>query len=446
MTKFHTMNKLVLFSFTLFILVFNSCKKKDDSEAAKTCSTPAPQASSNGPVGIGDTLKLTAQSVSGASYYWKGPNGFASTAQNPFVLNYQQTNSGDYIVTATIDGCTSVGYHTYVNTCKTIATSNTPVTLGTTLNLMASNVLDYYGTVVPATYSWAGPNGFTSTLQNPSISITTMSVAGTYSVIATTNTGHNSLKATVVVVIQPPAPTVKSNTVIVGATLTFSLTSANLTGATYSWTGPNGFTSAQQNPTIPSVTKAATGVYTAKYILNGVESIGATKYVYVKYSNSGCGGQTSFLYDGYTYNVVEIGTQCWMSENLRNVITASLVTTAFSWNGMVAPNAVADSQGVCPVGWHLPSDVEFQNLSLAAGNDGNALKAVGQGTLTGAGTNTSGFSAIITGTNTAASYWSISEVSTQLGKIMKLPQDNSLIISDSKSKADVCCGIRCIKD
>ncbi|MFN4364040.1 T9SS type B sorting domain-containing protein [Chryseobacterium hispalense] len=40
-------------------------------------------------------------------------------------------------------------------------------------------------------------------------------------------------------------------------------------GATYSWTGPNGFTSAQQNPTIPNATTANSGTYTCQITGSG---------------------------------------------------------------------------------------------------------------------------------------------------------------------------------
>ncbi|MES2681755.1 MAG: hypothetical protein V4635_17805, partial [Bacteroidota bacterium] len=52
--------------------------------------------------------------------------------------------------------------------------------------------------------------------------------------------------------------TMANNTICSGATL--SLT-ANGTSPTYSWTGPNGFTSTLQNPTIPNATQAASGFY-----------------------------------------------------------------------------------------------------------------------------------------------------------------------------------------
>ncbi|XHR93930.1 PKD domain-containing protein [Mucilaginibacter sp. UC70_90] len=56
----------------------------------------------------------------------------------------------------------------------------------------------------------------------------------------------------------PPQSTATANTpVCAGTTLTLSAS----TGVSYQWTGPNGFTSAIQNPTINNVTAAAAGTY-----------------------------------------------------------------------------------------------------------------------------------------------------------------------------------------
>jgi hypothetical protein len=53
-----------------------------------------------------------------------------------------------------------------------------------------------------------------------------------------------------------------------GGTVNLNITTA-VTGATYSWTGPNGFASSAQNPTIPSATAAATGQYNATLSKDG---------------------------------------------------------------------------------------------------------------------------------------------------------------------------------
>jgi len=74
---------------------------------------------------------------------------------------------------------------------------NIPIYAGMTLNLTASPVSG-------ATYSWTGPNGFTSTIQNPSIANVTTAAAGNYSVTA--NVGNcTSTPAMITVSVNPPA-------------------------------------------------------------------------------------------------------------------------------------------------------------------------------------------------------------------------------------------------
>jgi gliding motility-associated-like protein len=63
-----------------------------------------------------------------------------------------------------------------------VANSNSPVCTGSTINLLTPTI------VTGSTYLWAGPNGFTSTLQNPSITNVTAANAGTYSLYIITNT------------------------------------------------------------------------------------------------------------------------------------------------------------------------------------------------------------------------------------------------------------------
>ena len=58
--------------------------------------------------------------------------------------------------------------------------------------------------------------------------------------------------------------------------------SPTISGATYDWTGPNGFTSTDQNPTIEDATPAATGEYSVTVTLNGCTSEAGTTDVTVK--------------------------------------------------------------------------------------------------------------------------------------------------------------------
>ncbi|GGD70851.1 hypothetical protein GCM10011514_38700 [Emticicia aquatilis] len=127
----------------------------------------------------------------------------------------------------------------------------------------------------PITYSWAGPSGFTSTSQNPSISSVTTARSGVYTVTATLSGASTCpATATVNVVVNgactPPNITATSNSpVCLGSTIHFE-TNSTTAGVTYSWTGPNGFTST--NEQYPCVNNAQTingGTYTAMATLNG---------------------------------------------------------------------------------------------------------------------------------------------------------------------------------
>ena len=216
---------------------------------------PGATASSNSPVCEGSTLNLIGgPSGAGLTYSWAGPNGFTSTLQSPSITNVTLAAAGTYNLTVTNNfGCTSTAYITVVVNPKPGATasSNSPVCVGAILNL--------FGGPSGNTYAWTGPNGFTSTLQNPSIINVTTAAAGVYNLTVTNSFGCVSTANTTVVVNTLPGATASSNSpVCAGATLNLF---GGPSGNTYAWTGPNGFTSSLQNPSITNVTTAASGVY-----------------------------------------------------------------------------------------------------------------------------------------------------------------------------------------
>ena len=63
---------------------------------------------------------------------------------------------------------------------------------------------------------------------------------------------------------------------------TIQLTAQNQPGATFSWTGPNGFSSNQQNPEIPNCTMDMAGIYTCTISVGGESSSAETEYIEVK--------------------------------------------------------------------------------------------------------------------------------------------------------------------
>ncbi|WP_299395356.1 hypothetical protein [uncultured Gelidibacter sp.] len=238
----------------------------------------APTANSNGPVCAGGTINLAASPISGATYYWTGPNGFTSTLQNPSIPTATAAMAGPYSVQATVSGCTSNAGTTnvVVNPIPPtpIANNNGPVCVGGTFNLTASNITG-------ATYSWTGPNGFTSTSQNLSISNVTSEMEGAYSVTATVS-GCTSEAGSTNVIVNPVTPAPKAdNDGAVCSGGTINLTATTIEGATYSWTGPNGFTSTLQNPSISGATAAMAGTYSVTATVLGCTSSAGTTDVNV---------------------------------------------------------------------------------------------------------------------------------------------------------------------
>ena len=101
----------------------------------------------------------------------------------------------------------------YINCCAAptaTASNNGPICAGGNLTLSANPTpaLPLAGVY---TYSWTGPNGFTSNQQNPTIANPTAAASGTYTVTINSNCG--SVSASTQVTVNPsPNPTITNNT------------------------------------------------------------------------------------------------------------------------------------------------------------------------------------------------------------------------------------------
>jgi len=309
-----------------------------------------PTTGSNAPVCTGGTLNLTATTVAGGTYGWSGPNLFSSTVQNPSITGVTAAAAGTYSVTVTVGGIVSDPGTIVVSIGTPPATptagASSPVCANSTLNLTAS-------TIASATYAWTGPNGFTSTQQNPSLASVSTAAAGTYSVTATVN-GCASAAGTVNVAITPApaAPTAGSNGPIT-ETQTLNLTASTVTGATYSWAGPNGFLSALQNPTITAATINATGKYSVT-VTSGCTSLPATVDVQVVAKAAPVAISNSPVALGTVLNLEvkqDGGTYAWAGPNgftstlqrpsINTVTTAAagVYTVDVTVNGVTLPRA-----------------------------------------------------------------------------------------------------------
>jgi hypothetical protein len=132
------------------------------------------------------------------------------------------------------------------------ASSNSPVCLGKTLTLTASG-----GTK----YQWSGPNGFSSTLQNPVIEKTTLASSGVYYV---TIDGKITYLNVIVGQEDLSGRTPISQTVVGGGLYLETYFTRYVEGVSYEWVGANNFTSNDLSTIVKGISKKSEGMYHLK--------------------------------------------------------------------------------------------------------------------------------------------------------------------------------------
>ena len=146
------------------------------------------------------------------------------------------------------------------------------------------------------------------------------------------------------------------------------------------------------------------------------------------FSFQNCGDLVA--HEGYEYSTVQIGDQCWFSENCRYLpevspsstvnattpyyyvydfedtnVEVAKATENYETYGVLYNWPAVMTEGICPTGWHMPSDEEWQTLEISLGmsesiamelgfrgtDEGAQMKSISGWFNNGNGTNTSGF-------------------------------------------------------
>jgi len=195
----------------------------------------------------------------------------------------------------------------------------------------------------------------------------------------------------------------------------------------------------------------------------------------------GANGTFNDSRDNQEYKWVELGNQIWMAENLNvyrlsgswyynndSASYSSVYGRLYDWatvmNGEVSSSANPSGvQGICPAGWHLPSDAEWTELSDYAGGEsvaGGKLKETGTSHWISpniGATNETGFSGLPGGfcyywefisfssITQYGVWWSATEHSAPFAWRRTLTDDYAGVIRGYDDK-EWCLSVRCVRD
>ncbi len=197
-----------------------------------------------------------------------------------------------------------------------------------------------------------------------------------------------------------------------------------------------------------------------------------------------CGTSTVNDADGKSYGTVLVNDQCWMASNLnvgRKIKIKDVASNdgaiekwcfedhdsgcdsgggLYTWNEAMQYVKTEGAQGICPTGWHIPTDAQIHLLEDALKNSGENCSASrtakscdGAGTkLKNVGTSSlifpmAGFyfSGKYSGHGESANIWSSSELNPGNAWDRLLYADKSTVVRDSSLKTNAF-SVRCLKD
>ena len=435
------------------------------------------------PVCLGTSVQFTASPVNGGStpaFQWK-VNGSNAGTNSP-VFNYTPADNDvvSCILTSSYPACTTNNPATSNTLTMTVinnltavvsisATPN-PFCSGNTVNCSATPI---NGGLTPV-YQWkvngvnAGTNASTYSFVPQQGDIVQCVMNSSLSCIM-----NNPVTSNTIVMNALAAPSVSftlcfdSITTINAAA--FRLKGGVPIGGVYSGPGVNSSTG-MFTPSAAGVgTKTITYVYQNSFSCANSK----TKTIIVQAAPTfNCGQNLTDIRDNKVYPTVQLGSQCWMQKNLNfgnpiqgateqsdnclnekycyndNAANCSLYGGLYLWDELMAYTNTPGAQGLCPPGWHIPIQSEWNTLFTLYQNQALAGKPLQDSIFNGfrakeSGIDYSNISWKFQGFATI--YWT----SNSYGSIKALSHGMNLqnfSVSDYYSNRSNAFAVRCVKD
>jgi uncharacterized protein (TIGR02145 family) len=434
------------------------------------------------PVCAGTSVTYTAAAVNGGSsavYQWN-VNGLNLGSNNP-VYSYIPVNGDIVNCVLTSNAVCTTGSPATSNTVSMTVNPNPAVSIAITAsanpfcsgNAVTFTAIPTNGGTAP-TYQWKvnganqGSNSSNySYAPQPGDSIRCV-ITSNLSCVTNNPASSNKIMMSSLPVPQVSVPYCFDSITTINAAA-FKLKGGVPIGGVYSGPGVN----SSIGVFTPSL--AGVGTKTITYSYTNVSSCSSvmTKNIIVQAAPVfSCGNNLSDIRDNKVYPTVQIGTQCWMQKNLNygtslqgtteqtdncinekycysdNAANCTLYGGLYQWDELMAYSNTPGSQGLCPPGWHVPAQSEWNTLFAFYQNQALAGKPLQDSIF-------NGFRAIEGGIvysniswkfqGFATIYWT----STPLRTIKAMSHGMNLInfsVSDYPANRSNAFAVRCLKD
>ena len=254
--------------------------------------------------------------------------------------------------------------------------SNSPVCQNETLNL-------YETGGEAASWTWTGPNSFSSNIQNPTRANMQVSDAGTYTVVITdihscTNTSDISISVNTIPIINIDDidPLCEGENI--------NLTETGGDAISWDWTGPNGFTSTDQNPEITNANTSNSGSYYLSITdINSCTNSANTSITVNANPTANIEPASIAICEGESTELVASGdgTYAWShsSETSASVTVNPITETTYTVTVTNTNNCSASASSIVSVNPNPTASIEPASIAICEG-ESTELVASGDGT------------------------------------------------------------------